>query len=736
MNKQSLLTRVLASNLLLMGALVVLLTGGFLWLQLRASQRQLELRAEVLVSFVAAQSEYAILVGSETELERIGRQALSVEDVLFVVLSDTAHQSVVRLHRPGFRLEGAPAGSADFLSVERPVLAPRESAVMEWEPKKPPTAPLGSVRLGFSMEKQRTLFRQTVGYAVAVVAASLILILACQSFQLRRLLQPLQGLMDFVRQVGEGRLHRKAPVARLDEVGQLTVAFNEMVDKLGSTTVSKNYFNNIIRSIGESLIVVDPDGTIRTANQATFAMLGYEEQELVGQPVSPTLVDPYSLEPTAIERVYRRKDGQSIPVLFSASALSPDDGAAAGFVLLAHDITERKRAEEELRLAKQEAERANRAKTEFLSRTSHELRTPLNAILGFGQLLEIAELAPLDRESVDQILRAGRHLLRLINDVLDIAGIETGRRTLSPEPVSIVEAAEEALGLVQPLATGRGIHVFSGLAADENRYVYADAQRLQQVLLNLLSNAVKFNRDHGAVILTCEERDGNLLRIRVTDTGPGIAAEDLHKLFVPFERLQAEQAGIEGTGLGLAHSRSLVRAMGGSIGVESVVGQGSTFWLELAIVAAPLLRFEPGTAAAPPPAPRDPAAYTVLYIEDNPSNRQLLERILALRPDIHLLTATDGPAGLALARESRPDLILLDLHLPGMPGDAVLRELRADPATAGIPVVVLTADASPGRESRLLALGAQSFLTKPVDIAQLLQVLDQVLLGELAGHEK
>jgi len=608
---------------------------------------------------------------------------------------------------------------------------------MEWEPKKPSTAPVGSVRLGFSMEKQRTLFRRSVGYAVAVAAFSLILILACQYVQLRRLLQPLQGLRDFARRVGEGHLDRKAPVARLDEVGQLTVAFNEMVDKLGSTTVSKNYFNNIIRSMGESLIVVDPGGTIRIANQATLAMLAYGEQELVGQPVSLAFVDPYPLEPAAaIEWVYRRKDGQSIPVLFSASALPLDDGAAAGFVLLAHDMTERKRAEEELRLAKQEAERANRAKTEFLSRTSHELRTPLNAILGFGQLLEITELAPLDRESVDQILRAGRHLLRLINDVLDIAGIETGRRTLSPEPVSIVEAAGEALGLVQPLATGRGIHVFSGLAADENRYVYADAQRLQQVLLNLLSNAVKFNRDHGAVILTCEERPGNILRIRVADTGPGIAPEDLGKLFVPFERLQAEQAGIEGTGLGLAHSRSLVRAMRGSIGVESVVGQGSTFWLELSIVPAPQRRSELETAPAPHAALRPPATYTLLYIEDNSSNRQLLERILALRPDINLLTATDGKAGLALALESKPDLILLDLHLPGMPGDDVLRELRAGPATAGIPVVILTADASPGRESRLLALGAQSFLTKPVDIAQLLQVLDRILLGELAGHEK
>lgn len=726
---QSLLTRVLASNFLLIGALVVLLTTGFLWLQLRASEQQLHLRAEVLADFVAGESEYAMLVGSEAELDRIARNALSVEDVLLVVLADATHQGVVRFTRPGVRVEGA----AVFY-VERPVLAPRESAVMEWQPPKPSTARLGSVRIGFSMEKQRALFRHTIRYGASVVAASLVLILACQYFQLRRLLRPLHGLMEFTRRVGAGDLQRKAPVTRLDEVGQLAVAFNQMVEKLGSTTVSKNYFNDIIRSMGESLIVVNPDNAIRTVNQATLAMLGCDEQELVGRPVSSVLEDATGDTPAG-ERVYRCKDGRLIPVLFSASAMRHQDEAAEGLVLMAQDITARKRAEQELRLAKQEAERANRAKTEFLSRTSHELRTPLNAILGFGQLLEIADLSADDRESVDQILKAGRHLLRLINDVLDIAGIETGRRTLSPEPVAIAEAAREALDLIQPLAGVRDIQVFDAIGPADQRYVYADAQRLRQVLLNLLSNAVKFNRQHGTVALSCEERPGGLLRIQITDTGRGIASEDLGKLFMPFERLQAEHEGIEGTGLGLAHSRSLVRAMRGTIGVESAPGQGSTFWLELPIVEAPLTRLEQEETPVLLPS-RRLRACTLLHIEDTLSNRQLVERILAARPEITMLTATDGRAGLACARQHQPDVILLDLHLPRMHGDAVLRELQADPATADIPVVVLSADATPGRADRVLAAGAQAFLTKPVDVRLLWQVLDEILMRESVSHAK
>ena len=371
-----------------------------------------------------------------------------------------------------------------------------------------------------------------------------------------------------------------------------------------------------------------------------------------------------------------------------------------------------------------------------MSRTSHELRTPLNAILGFSQLLEIGDLVPEDRESVDQILKAGRHLVRLVDEVLDISGLENGRRTLSPEPVPLGDAMREAVDLIRPLAAGRKVELHLGDAdCGGDRYVYADAQRLRQVFLNLLSNAVKFNREGGQVRVGCEPRPGDWLRIAITDTGPGISSENLGKLFVPFERLGAEQSGIEGTGLGLVHSKSLIQAMRGNIGVESTVGQGTTFWVELPQVEAPLKRAE--REGMPAPAERkvgSSGAQTVLYIEDIISNRQLVERILALRPEVRMLTAADGNTGLAMVRRERPDVVLLDLHLPGMPGDQVLRELRADPATAALPVVVLSADATPGRGNRVLALGAQAFLTKPVDIRLLVQILDEYLAPEVIAH--
>jgi CheY-like chemotaxis protein len=347
----------------------------------------------------------------------------------------------------------------------------------------------------------------------------------------------------------------------------------------------------------------------------------------------------------------------------------------------------------------------------------------LNAILGFGQLLELSELGPEDRESVDRIMTAGRHLLRLINEVLDIAGIETGRRTVSREPVSIGEVAFEALDMVGGLAATRDIEICASLEGCDDRYVWADRQRLQQVLLNLLSNAIKYNRPGGAVTLACTPSGAETLRLAVTDTGPGIPPEGVAKLFVPFERLGAAETGIEGTGLGLALSKIFVDSMGGSIGVESTVGQGTTFWLDLSVAAAP------GEAASRPEASSGEIALeecgerTVLYIEDNLSNVELVERLLRRFPSFQLLSATRGEQGVQLARERLPDLILLDLHLPDIWGDEVLRRLRADPATHDIPVVMLSADATGDQVRRLLAAGARSYLTKPLDCQELLRTI-------------
>ena len=401
------------------------------------------------------------------------------------------------------------------------------------------------------------------------------------------------------------------------------------------------------------------------------------------------------------------------------------------------DVTERVH-HEGLQRAKEEAERANLAKSEFLSRMSHELRTPLNAILGFGQLLELEPLTPHQFQSVEHILRGGRHLLGLIDEVLNIARIESGHLTLFPEPVDLGTLLRETLGLVRPLAVERGVRLREVAAADPG-VVRADPSRLKQILLNLLSNAVKYNRPGGEVELGCRAAPpgpgspdaAGRVRVTVRDTGEGIAPEGVARLFIPFERLGAAHGRIEGTGLGLAVSKRLAEAMGATLGVESTPGVGSTFWVELPRAPDPADPAAPAhPAAAPVPAPA-PTGRRLLYIEDNVSNFHLVRVILAQhRPDWQLLAAPDGPRGLALVRAEPPDLVLLDLQLPGMTGDTVLAELRADPRTRGVPVVLLSADANPQSRARLLAAGARAYLTKPLDVREFLAAADVALRAE------
>jgi signal transduction histidine kinase/CheY-like chemotaxis protein len=390
-------------------------------------------------------------------------------------------------------------------------------------------------------------------------------------------------------------------------------------------------------------------------------------------------------------------------------------------------LAEQARLEEGQRRAREAAEEANRSKSEFLSRMSHELRTPLNAVLGFAQLLEVEELGDANHDSVRQIIRGGRHLLDLINEVLDITRIETGAFQLSPEPVLVSEALADVTALTGPLASQAGVHLVSGSSSRCNVHVLADRQRLNQILLNLISNAIKYNRPGGTVSVTCEPGDGATLRIGVHDTGPGIRPEHIDLLFTPFERLGAEQTTVEGTGIGLALSRRLAEAMGGTLDVDTTPGQGSTFWLTLPVVEAPVDRYERlhGGVTEPAAAPGRPIR-TVLYIEDNLANLRLVERILASDPSVELVAAMQGRLGVDLAREHRPALILLDLHLPDLSGDEVLRQLRDDPATRGIPVAILSADATPGQVRRLLAEGAHSYLTKPLDVAELRQLVETV----------
>ncbi len=427
-------------------------------------------------------------------------------------------------------------------------------------------------------------------------------------------------------------------------------------------------------------------------------------------------------------------EGGQERVLHGLGRADPDHpGAYIGTV---QDVTEQRRAERaraELLATSARAEAANLAKSEFLARMSHELRTPLNAIIGFGQLLQLGDISDEHRESVDYILKGGRHLLALINDVLDIARIESGRMMLSPEPVLVEGLIREAVALVRPLARERDISItVDETCARPDRYVLADGNRLKQVLLNLLSNAIKYNRDAGGISVSCAAAEGRI-RISVKDTGFGIAPEHLANLFEPFERLGAERTSIEGTGLGLGLSRGLLEAMGGTIDVSTEPGVGSTFEIELAAVKVP----HAGPDAVPVETSADTThsvaapARRVLYIEDNLSNLALVQRILARWPGIELISAMQGSIGLELARRHHPDLIILDLQLPDITGADVLERLRTHDQRT--PVMVVTADSTKGQAQALTRLGATDFITKPLDVNRFMELLHRHLRLDAGG---
>jgi PAS domain S-box-containing protein len=452
-------------------------------------------------------------------------------------------------------------------------------------------------------------------------------------------------------------------------------------------------------------------------------------------------------EPLSIEYRLIHRDGREVWIREEAVVIRDDEGGGAFSQGVWLDITERKRREEEIHAlnaelearvaertgqleaanvnllrAKDEAERANQAKSDFLSRMSHELRTPLNAVLGFAQLLQLTALPQGHAESVEQIVRGGRHLLELINELLDIGRIETGRLTLNVERVGLGEVVESVTELIRPVAAARQIEVGVERGTLGDDAVMADRGRLQQVLLNLLSNAVKYNREGGIVRIICTGPAHGRIWVEVRDTGIGIAPEMMDRLFTPFERLGAEQTRVEGTGLGLALARRLVEAMGGTIRAESVPGEGSTFRVELVGAAFP------GTPVVERRDERvTDVVRTVLYIEDDASNLALVERLVEGRRGIRLMVAMQGGLGLDLAREHRPDVILLDVNLPDISGQEVLAQLRADPRTRDIPVLVITADATSTQMQQMLESGARAYLTKPLDVKRFLSVLDDGL---------
>jgi signal transduction histidine kinase len=452
--------------------------------------------------------------------------------------------------------------------------------------------------------------------------------------------------------------------------------------------------------------------------------LGGEAVTVVQRRVDPLGWTVYA----AVPRAEAYRGVEAIRTTMLAIAIPLGVIVCCGIVLLVRLQRRQWRVEQELLVARDRARDASRLKTEFLSRVSHELRTPLNAILGFGQLLQLEDLTEEQRESVGQMLRGGRHLLGLINEVLDISRIETGSLALSLESVDLHEVVIETADLIRPLAAEREVGIHPPSREECPWTVHADRQRLKQVLLNLASNAVKYNRHGGDIHLDCHATAEDRVAIVVRDTGPGIPADRMERLFMPFDRLGAEQTEVEGSGLGLALSKGLMEAMGGTLGAHSVQGEGTTFTLELTL--AKDRPADPGLGAPAAPASEQDAGagQVVLYVEDNPANLRLVERILGQRPHpVRLLAAPRGEEVQELVRRHRPDLVLLDLHLPGIDGHEVLRRLQADPATATVPVVVVSADVTPGQRERLLAAGAVEYLGKPLDVPRFLEIVDGLL---------
>lgn len=492
-----------------------------------------------------------------------------------------------------------------------------------------------------------------------------------------------------------------------------------------STKRHKFFADNV-----EEGVVVCDQGIIVDASDRWLELFRCPRAQAIGQPVmsftAPSAV-PMALQligakwAEPYESVMLRRDGTTFPAVVRGRNL--DFGGRELRLTTILDISRQKESELAVQAAKVEAERANQAKSEFMSSMSHELRTPMNAIFGFAQILEFDEsLTAEQQDSVQEILKAGHHLLGLINEVLDLAKIESGRISLSIETILLAPLIEECEQLLRPLAAERQI-AWNIMPAGPVGALLADRVRLKQVLLNLLSNAIKYNRTQGEVRLTVE-MDGTRTRIVVADTGSGIAVANLSSLFQPFNRLDAENSAIEGTGIGLVISRRLVEAMGGRIGVDSTPGQGSRFWVELP-QADPATVQAGKLSAAREARGEDDAQRHILYIDDNPVNLKLVAQILGRLRNIELVTAHTPELGIELAQTRKPGLIMLDINMPRMDGYEVLTVLRADLRLRHVPVIAVSANAMPKDIERGIAAGFADYLTKPIDVGRFLASIDR-----------
>lgn len=545
-----------------------------------------------------------------------------------------------------------------------------------------------------------------------------------------------------------------------DEIDDLAEAFTTLVEELqrayrqledqSQREIEKRerHYHAIIDNSAEGIITISKSGAIETFNPSAEKIFGYKAVEVQGRNVSMLMPenereahDAYLRHsglnsPRIINRARDlfglRKDGRVFPIELNVSPMDVD--GVRKYIGILRDISERKEFEERLNAARVEAEQANLAKSKFLSSMSHELRTPLNAILGFGQLLDMDGKTPLvssQKEAVSQILKGGRHLLELIDQVLNLARIESGNMTISLEAIEVAPLLADSLAMARAMAERRNIRLDRDFPDHDGVFIRADRTRLQQILLNLLSNAIKYNVPGGSVTLGYKTLGDEACRFEVKDTGPGIPEHLKDKVFVPFNRLGAEGSGVEGTGIGLTITRELVRMMDGDIGFISVPGEGTTFWFDLPL-SHEAANLHPASAgehgeAVTLPAIQQGRVYKVLYVEDNPSNLQLMEMVFSRDPNIRLLTAENAETGLAVAERERPDLVLMDINLPGMSGVDALRAMRGNAKTSAIPVIAVSANAMERDIQETLKAGFLAYLTKPLNIQNVIATVHDVL---------
>jgi PAS domain S-box-containing protein len=582
--RRSLLLRASTVSSVLFLASTILLTVLFLLGHRSAIKRELQLRANNKAIFLAAQSQFAFLVGDTAELKRLAEMMARIDDVAWVEFRDST-RSIRQTSAEG-KVE--PSGSL-FTEASQFVEAPTAGDLVEWERKKGSRS-IGEVRIALTGRTQQDLFTQMAWRAAAVVALSLVLIPTLLFVQLKKLLAPLRNLTRATQEVGRGNLAHRADVEGLDEVSELAQAFNTMTDRLGKTTVSKTYLDDIIQSMGESLLVVNNKGNVTQINEALLKLAGCTRDEVISAPLQKLLPEFPLDHSGTFETYFRRSDGGRVDALISVATLSPGEGGERAWVLVGQDLTERKRTECQLIRAKEAAEAADKAKSAFLANMTHEIRTPLNSVIGFAGLVQeeledrgLHELLP----DVEKVTNAARHLLGIVNEVLDLSKIEAGRMEVYKEVFSLREAARQVVQTAEPLAAKNGnrllLEEWKGPALVEN-----DEQKFRQSLLNLLSNACKFTRDGIVTVSVAHRTDGghNLYEVNVRDTGIGISSQDIGRLFQPFVQVDSSAGRrFGGSGLGLAISRRFCQMMGGDLRVESEPGQGSTFTMIIPAIA-------------------------------------------------------------------------------------------------------------------------------------------------------